>query len=314
MHPEVRQIGPGSCPKCGMALEPVTVTLADEESEELRDMTRRFVVSALLTVPIVISMFRPMPPLVLLALATPVVLWGGWPFFVRGWNSITAASLNMFTLIALGTGAAYGYSVVAAIAPRLFPASFRDHHGQIGLYFEPAAVIVTLVLLGQVLELRARQRTGSAIRGLLRLAPRTARRVGADGVEIDVPLEHVHVGDRLRVRPGENVPVDGVVLEGSTSVDESMVTGEPLPAGKGTGDRVTGGTVNGTGTFVMRAERVGSETLLARIVQLVGQAQRIARADSAAGRHGVRMVRSGGGRRGRRRVSRHGRSSDPSRA
>jgi Cu+-exporting ATPase len=274
MHPDVRQIGPGSCPKCGMALEPVTVTLVEEESAELRDMTRRLVVSALLTVPIVISMFRPTPPLVLLALATPVVLWGGWPFFVLGWTSITTARLNMFTLIALGTGAAYGYSVFAAIAPQFFPASFRDHHGQIGLYFEPAAVIVTLVLLGQVLELRARQRTGSAIRGLLRLAPKTARRVGADGVETDVPLEHVHVGDRLRVRPGENVPVDGVVLEGSTSVDESMVTGESLPVRKSSGDRVTGGTVNGTGTLVMRAERVGSETLLARIVQLVGQAQR----------------------------------------
>jgi Cu+-exporting ATPase len=274
MHPDVRQIGPGSCPKCGMALEPVTVTLVEEESAELRDMTRRLVVSALLTVPIVISMFRPTPPLVLLALATPVVLWGGWPFFVLGWTSITTARLNMFTLIALGTGAAYGYSVFAAIAPQFFPASFRDHHGQIGLYFEPAAVIVTLVLLGQVLELRARQRTGSAIRGLLRLAPKTARHVGADGVETDVPLEHVHVGDRLRVRPGENVPVDGVVLEGSTSVDESMVTGESLPVRKSSGDRVTGGTVNGTGTLVMRAERVGSETLLARIVQLVGQAQR----------------------------------------
>jgi Cu+-exporting ATPase len=274
MHPEVRQIGPGFCPKCGMALEPVNVTLGEEEGGELRDMTRRFVVSALLTVPIVISMFRPMPPLALLALATPVVLWGGWPFFVRGWRSVTAASLNMFTLIALGTGAAYGYSLVAAIAPQFFPASFRDHHGQIGLYFEPAAVIVVLVLLGQVLELRARQRTGSAIRGLLRLAPKTARRIGADGVETDIPLEHVHVGDRLRVRPGEHVPVDGVVLDGDTAVDESMVTGEPLPVRKGSGDAVTGGTVNGTGTFVMRAERVGSETLLARIVRLVGEAQR----------------------------------------
>jgi Cu+-exporting ATPase len=274
MHPEVRQIGPGFCPKCGMALEPVNVTLAEEEGGELRDMTRRLIVSALLTVPIALSMFRAIPPLALLALATPVVLWGGWPFFVRGWHSVTAASLNMFTLIALGTGAAYGYSLVAAIAPQLFPASFRDHHGQIGLYFEPAAVIVTLVLLGQVLELRARQRTGSAIRGLLRLAPKTARRVGADGVETDVPLEHVNVDDRLRVRPGEHVPVDGVVLEGDTSVDESMVTGEPLPVRKGSGDSVTGGTVNGTGTFVMRALRVGSETLLARIVRLVGEAQR----------------------------------------
>jgi P-type Cu+ transporter len=274
MHPEVRQIGPGFCPKCGMALEPVSVTLAEQEGGELKDMTRRFVVSALLTVPIVVSMFRPLPAAALFAVATPVVLWGGWPFFVRGWASIRAASLNMFTLIALGTGAAYGYSVVATFAPQLFPASFRDHHGGIGLYFEPAAVIVTLVLLGQVLELRARHQTGNAIRGLLRLTPTTARRVGADGVETDVPLEHVHVGDRLRVRPGEHVPVDGVVLEGGTTVDESMVTGESLPVRKGPGDGVTGGTVNGTGTFVMRAERVGSETLLARIVRLVGEAQR----------------------------------------
>jgi P-type Cu+ transporter len=274
MHPEVRQIGPGFCPKCGMALEPVTVTLTEEHGGELTDMTRRFFVSVLLTVPIVVSMFRPLPAAVLLAVATPVVLWGGWPFFVRGWASIRAASLNMFTLIALGTGAAYGYSVVATFAPQLFPASFRDHHGQIGLYFEPAAVIVTLVLLGQVLELRARHQTGNAIRGLLRLTPKTARRVAADGVETDVPLEHVQVGDRLRVRPGEHVPVDGVVLDGASTVDESMVTGESLPVRKGPGESVTGGTVNGTGTFVMRAEHVGSETLLARIVRLVGEAQR----------------------------------------
>jgi Cu+-exporting ATPase len=287
MHPEIVRDEPGSCPICGMALEPRVVTL-EEQNPELDDMTRRFRWSLVLTTPILafmVSEFLPgqplqhaLPPAVMtwsqFLLATPVVLWGGWPFFVRGWASVVNRHLNMFTLIALGVGAAYAFSVVATLAPGLFPASFRTHGDQIGVYFEPAAVIVVLVLLGQVLELRARSRTSSAIKKLLGLTPTTARRIDASGAEDDVPLEHVHVGDRLRVRPGENVPVDGVVLEGSTSVDESMVTGESLPVRKSSGDRVTGGTVNGTGTLVMRAERVGSETLLARIVQLVGQAQR----------------------------------------
>ena len=207
-------------------------------------------------------------------LATPVVLWGGWPFFVRGWASVVNRHLNMFTLIALGVGAAYAFSVVATLAPGLFPASFRTHGDQIGVYFEPAAVIVVLVLLGQVLELGARSRTSSAIKKLLGLTPTTARRIDATGAELDVSLEHVHVGDRLRVRPGERVPVDGVVIEGTTTVDESMVTGEPIPVEKAATSKVTGGTVNGTGTFVMEAQRVGSDTLLAQIVRLVGEAQR----------------------------------------
>jgi Cu+-exporting ATPase len=288
MHPEVRQIGPGACPKCGMALEPVTVSLDDEGNPELDDMMRRFRVSVALTLPMLAFMIsdavpgRPlqhvMPPAAMtwtqFALATPVVLWGGWPFFVRGWASVVNRHLNMFTLIALGVGAAYGFSVVATLAPGLFPASFREHGDQVAVYFEPAAVIVTLVLLGQVLELRARSRTSAAIKGLLALAPSTARRVDASGVETDVPLSHVHVGDRLRVRPGERIPVDGVVREGSSTVDESMVTGEPIPVEKTAGSQVTGGTVNGTGSVVMEAQRVGGDTLLARIVQLVGEAQR----------------------------------------
>src|SRR5688572_10587457 len=255
MDPEVRQIGPGACPKCGMALEPVTVSLDDAGNPELDDMLRRFRVSLGLTLPILafmISDVLPGQPLqhvmspaamtwTQFALATPVVLWGGWPFFVRGWASVVNRHLNMFTLIALGVGAAFGFSVIATLAPGLFPASFRGHGDQVAVYFEPAAVIVTLVLLGQVLELRARSRTSSAIKGLLGLAPSTARRVDASGAETDVPLAHVHVGDRLRVRPGERIPVDGVVLEGSTSVDESMVTGEPIPAEKTTASRVTGG-------------------------------------------------------------------------
>jgi Cu+-exporting ATPase len=273
MHPEVRQIGPGACPKCGMALEPVVATLDERPDAELTDMTRRFKVSAALTVPILASMWWDVPPRVLFLLATPVVVWGGWPFFVRGWMSIVNRHLNMFTLIAMGTGAAYLYSVVATLAPQLVPHAFRGHDGTTALYFEPAAVIVTLVLLGQVLELRARARTSSAIRSLLGLAPKTARRLDAGG-ERDIPLGDVQVGDRLRVRPGERIPVDGVVIEGTTSVDESMVTGESVPVEKGPGARVTGGTVNGTGGLVMRAERVGSDTLLAHIVRMVGEAQR----------------------------------------
>ena len=287
MHPEVRQIGPGACPKCGMALEPLVVTL-DEQNPELDDMTRRFRWSLVLTMPILAFMasdFLPgqplqhaLPPVAMtwsqFLLATPVVLWGGWPFFVRGWASVVNRHLNMFTLIALGVGAAYAFSVVATLAPGLFPPSFKTHGDQIGVYFEPAAVIVVLVLLGQVLELRARSRTSSAIKKLLGLTPTTARRIDAAGTEQDVPLEHVHVGDRLRVRPGERVPVDGVVTEGTTTVDESMVTGEPIPVEKAATNKVTGGTVNGTGSFVMEAQRVGSDTLLAQIVRLVGEAQR----------------------------------------
>ncbi len=288
MHPQIVRDQPGTCPICGMALEPRTVSLDEEENPELADMTRRFWVSTALTVPLFAMAMahlipgQPLghflPPRLMgwleLLLATPVVLWGGWPFFVRAWNSIVYRALNMFTLIGLGVGVAYVYSVVAAAAPGIFPASFRDSQGAVGRYFEAAAVIVTLILLGQVLELRARSRTGAAIRALLGLAPKTARRIADDGGEGDVPLEQVHPGDRLRVRPGEKVPVDGVVLEGSSSVDESMVSGEPIPVEKGPGDRVVGATVNGTGSLVMRAEKVGSETLLARIVQMVAEAQR----------------------------------------
>jgi Cu+-exporting ATPase len=286
MHPEVRQKGPGSCPKCGMALEPVDVGAEEGENAELADMTRRFWVSLALTAPVFVIASGEMvaPRLVApvsaqarlwaqLVLATPVVLWGGWPFFVRGWRSVVSRSLNMFTLIALGTGAAFAYSVAAALAPDALPHGLR--HGELPpVYFEAAAVITTLVLLGQVLELRARSATSGAIRALLGLAPKLARRVREDGVEEDVPLGHVQVGDRLRVRPGERVPVDGVVREGASAVDESMVTGEPIPVEKGPGSRVTGGTVNGTGGFVMAAERVGADTLLAQIVRLVAEAQR----------------------------------------
>ena len=271
-----------------MALEPMS-GLPDEDNPELEDMTRRFWVSLVLAVPVFgVAMAEMLPgaPLaavgltpttltwIQLLLGTPVVLWGGWPFFVRGWASLQNRHLNMFTLIALGTGAAWGYSMLAAIAPGIFPASFRGHHGRVAVYFEAAAVIVTLVLLGQVLELRARSQTGAAIRVLLGLAPKTARRVNADGSETDVPLEQVQVGDRLRVRPGEKVPVDGVVDEGQSAVDESMLTGEPIPVAKTAGDPVTGATMNGTGALLIRAERVGSETLLAQIVQMVAEAQR----------------------------------------
>jgi Cu+-exporting ATPase len=286
MHSEVRQKGPGACPICGMALEPVDVSL-DQPNPELDDMTRRFWISLALTAPILgfmlaemihgLSLLHRLPSglrnWIELALATPVVLWGGKPFFERGWASIVNGSPNMFTLIALGVGAAYGYSTVATLVPGLFPDSFRKV-GEVAVYFEPAAVIVVLVLLGQVLELRARARTGAAIRNLLGFAPKTARRIDADGEERDVPLESVHVGDRLRVRPGERVPVDGAVVDGTTTVDESMVTGEPVPVEKGPRAAVTGGTVNGTGTFVMEAQRVGRDTLLAQIVRMVSEAQR----------------------------------------
>ncbi len=288
MHPEIVRPGPGSCPICGMALEPREVTADEGPNPELADMTRRFRVATALSLPLVAVMIAdllPGAPLhrvvsgpvlnwLELAVATPVVLWAGWPFFVRMWESFVRRSLNMFTLIGIGTGAAWGYSVVATAAPDLFPASFRGMGGALPVYFEAAAVIIALVLLGQVLELQARGRTSAAIRALLGLAPKTARRLRQDGGEEDVPLEHVAVGDRLRVRPGEKVPVDGVVLEGASAVDESMMTGEPIPVTKNPGERVTGATVNGTGALVIRAERVGRDTFLAQIVRTVSEAQR----------------------------------------
>jgi Cu+-exporting ATPase len=280
MHPEVVRAGPGSCPICGMALEPVMPAAGDAPDPELVDMTRRFWVSAAFSAPLVVVAMsgmlsgRTLGSWIELALATPVVLWGGWPFFARAWESVVARSPNMFTLIGIGTGAAYGYSVVATLAPDLFPAALRAHGGVPPVYYEAAAVIVTLVLLGQVLELRARHRTGAAIRALLDLAPATARRIAPDGREEDVPLGDVRVGDRLRVRPGDKTPVDGVVVDGRSAVDESMLTGEPIPVEKGPGAAVTAGTVNQTGTFVLRAERVGEATLLAQIIRMVAQAQR----------------------------------------
>lgn len=288
MHPEIVRPAPGSCPKCGMALEPRTVVAEEEENPELVSMTRRFWIGVALAIPLLAAGMSDLIPgrpverwlsmrtlgWMELLLATPAVVWCGWPFFERGWASLVNRSLNMFTLIALGVGTAYSYSVAAVLWPGAFPASFRSGTGEVPVYFEPAAVITALVLLGQVLELRARSRTGAAIRSLLKLSPRTARLVRADGTEIDVPVEHIGVGDLLRVRPGEKVPVDGAVTDGSSSVDESLVTGEPIPVEKAVGSRVTGGTVNGMGTFVMRAERVGSETLLAQIVRMVSEAQR----------------------------------------
>jgi Cu+-exporting ATPase len=287
MHPEVVEDRPGDCPKCGMALEPTTITVAEQANPELDDMSRRFWWSLVFTVPLfALAMSDMLPgrpvgeffggrlPWVQLVLATPVVLWGGWPFFVRGWQSIIRRHLNMFTLIGIGTGTAYVYSVVATLAPGMFPASFRMEGGEVGIYFEAAAVIVTLVLLGQVLELRARSQTGSAVRALLGLAPTMARVIRQDGHDEDVLLSDVRPGDRLRVRPGEKIPVDGTVLEGGSFVDESMISGEPVPVEKKSGDRLIGATVNGTGGLVMRAERVGSETVLSRIVRMVGEAQR----------------------------------------
>jgi P-type Cu+ transporter len=287
MHPQIVRDGPGACPICGMALEPRTVT-AGTANPELTSMTRRLWIGAALTLPllaVMVSDILPGHPLQQLlpgrllgwiefALATPVVLWGGWPFIERGWASIVHRSLNMFTLIAIGSGAAYLYSVAAVLAPGLFPATFRDSAGNLGLYFEAAAVITVLVLLGQVLELRARSRTGGAIQALLGLAPKTARRISSDGSEVDIPLSDVAVGDLLRVRPGEKVPVDGLVTEGRSSVDESMVSGEPIPVEKTAGAKVVGGTINGTGSLVMKAERVGADTLLAQIVKMVSEAQR----------------------------------------
>jgi Cu+-exporting ATPase len=288
MHPEIVRQEPGSCPICGMALEPRTVTLEEEANPELVDMTRRFWIGVALSAPIVflaMSEFIPGQPVqrtispwllnwIQLVLATPVVLWGGYPFFQRGWRSIVNRSLNMFTLIAIGVGTAYVYSFAATLFPDFFPESFRGHGGEVGVYFDAAAVITTLVLLGQVLELRARSKTSRAIKALLGLAPKTARLLRDDGSETDIHLEQMKPGDRLRVRPGEKVPVDGVVLEGATSIDESMITGEPIPVEKTKDSKVTGGTVNGTGSFVMRAERVGSDTLLAQIVRMVAEAQR----------------------------------------
>jgi P-type Cu+ transporter len=284
MHPEIIQIGPGACPKCGMALEPMDVFAEVEADPEYDNMLRRFWISAVLSLPVLLlSMFGDSMRIPLAAnvrngieflLATPVVLWGGWPFFERFWSSLVNHSPNMFTLIGLGTGAAYLDSVTATLFPQIFPVSFRGMHGEVPVYFEAAAVITTLVLLGQVLELRARQRTSSAIRALLKLAPEQAHLLGPEGSEKDVTLDQVKHGDRLRVRPGEHVPVDGVVREGSSEVDESMVTGEPMPVEKTAGDKVTGGTLNTSGSFVMEAERVGSETMLAQIVKLVSEAQR----------------------------------------
>ncbi len=289
MHPEIVRDAPGDCPICGMALEPRTVTVGEEKNPELIQMTRRFWISTVLTVPLlVIAMADFVPGLSSLmqvasprtwqwfewVLATPVVLWAGWPFFVRGWRSLITRNLNMFTLIGLGVSVAYGFSVVGVLFPGIFPVSFRGEGGEVAVYFEAAAAITTLVLLGQVMELRARSRTGAAIKALLGLAPKTARVMHDDGTEVDVPLDQVKPGDRLRVRPGEKIPVDGVVLEGSSSVDESMISGEAIPVEKVKGAGVTGATVNGTGSLVMKADRVGSETLLAQIVQMVSEAQR----------------------------------------
>ena len=286
MHPEIRRPGPGSCPICGMALEPEVVTAQSGPNPELLDMTRRFWIGAALTLPVVVLEMgahvvgahawipQTLSNWIQLALATPVVLWAGWPFFVRGWQSVVTRNLNMFTLIALGVGVAYGYSLIATLLPDLFPAAFRSHDGAVAVYFEAASVITVLVLLGQVLELRARERTSGAIRALLDLAPATARRLKQGDEEEEVPLDSVTVGDLLRVRPGDKIPVDGEVIEGSSSVDQSMVTGESLPASVTAGSKLIGGTMNQRGGFIMRAEKIGRDTLLARIVQLVAKAQR----------------------------------------
>ncbi len=285
MHPEIQQVGPGSCPICGMALEPMMITADTGPNPELVDFTRRFWIGLALTIPVfllemgghVLGLHILHPSTsnwVQLVLATPVVLWAGWPFFERGWHSLVTRNLNMFTLIAMGTGVAWTYSVVATVAPGLFPAAFRGPDGSVAVYFEAAAVITVLVLVGQLLELRAREQTGGAIKALLDLAPKTARRIGGDGSEEEVPLDSIGIGDRLRVRPGEKVPVDGAVVEGRSAVDESMVTGESMPVTKEIGDTVIGGTMNRSGALVMRAEKVGRDTMLSRIVQMVAEAQR----------------------------------------
>jgi Cu+-exporting ATPase len=285
MHPEIRQVGPGACPLCGMALEPLDATAEAGPNHELIDFTRRFWIGLALALPVVVlemgghvfDLGHLVPAQVSnwiqLVLSTPVVLWAGWPFFQRGWASVVSRHLNMFTLIAIGTGIAWIYSIVATLAPQLFPAAYRGHDGAVAVYFEAAAVITVLVLLGQLLELRARERTGGAIRALLDLAPKTARRIDGDS-EQEVPLDRIQAGDRLRVRPGEKVPVDGEVLEGRSSIDESMVTGESMPVTKGPGDKLIGGTLNASGSLIIRADKVGSETMLARIVQMVAEAQR----------------------------------------
>ncbi|MGJ5175076.1 heavy metal translocating P-type ATPase [Bradyrhizobium oligotrophicum] len=286
MHPEIRQEGPGTCPICGMALEPDVISLDDAPNPELADMSRRFWIGAVLAAPVVVlemgghlvgghGLVEPvLSNWIQFALATPVVLWAGWPFFVRGWQSIQTRNLNMFTLIAMGTSVAYVYSVIATLAPQAFPSAFRGHGGAVAVYFEAAAVITILVLLGQVLELRAREATSGAIKALLRLAPKTARRLDAEGNDQEVEIDQLAVGDRLRVRPGDKVPVDGVILEGRSSLDESLVTGESMPVSKDEGERVIAGTLNQTGSFVMRADKVGRETLLSQIVQMVADAQR----------------------------------------
>jgi len=286
MHPEVRQVGPGSCPICGMALEPLLVTADHGPNPELIDMTRRLWIGLALTIPVLAlemgghltGLDHLLPRLtsnwLQLLFATPVVLWAGWPFFVRGWQSVVTRRLNMFTLIAMGTGTAWVYSVFATLAPRLFPAEFRAADGSVAVYFEAAAVITVLVLLGQVLELRARESTSGAIRALLDLAPKTARRIRQDGTEEEILLGDVEVGDRLRVRPGEKIPVDGVVVDGRSAVDESMVTGESMPVTKEVKSKVIGGTVNQSGALIVEAERIGRDTMLARIVALVAEAQR----------------------------------------
>jgi Cu+-exporting ATPase len=287
MHPEIQQLGPGFCPICGMALEPLLAAADEAPNPELAEMTRRFWIGLVVTLPVAalemgqhvfgLHLFsQQISNWIQFVIATPVVLWAGWPFFVRGWRSLVSQNLNMFTLIAMGTGVAWLYSVVATLAPGVFPDAFRDHHGAVSVYFEAAAVITVLVLLGQVLELRAREHTSGAIKALLKLAPKTARKIDDDGSESEVQLDSVVVGDRLRVRPGEKVPVDGTVLEGRSSLDESLVTGESMPVTKEPGDKVIGGTLNQSGAVIMRAEKVGRDTLLARIVQMVAEAQRSA--------------------------------------
>src|SRR6478672_5027827 len=286
MHSQIRQVGPGSCPICGMALEPEIAGTEVGPNPELVDMTRRFWIGLVLSLPVValemgghltnlhMLLGKNLSNWIQFVLATPVVLWAGWPFFVRGWQSLLTRNLNMFTLIAMGTGVAYVYSLIGTIAPQIFPAAFRGHEGAVAVYFEAAAVITVLVLLGQVLELRARDATSGAIKALLQLAPKTARRVGPDGSEHEVEIDALHAGDRLRVRPGEKVPVDGVILEGRSSLDESLVTGESMPVTKETGAKVIAGTLNQSGSFIMRADKVGRETLLWQIVQMVADAQR----------------------------------------